>query len=51
MPSVYRFPLFFIGVMIIITSGILNKLSLINVGYVEDAAVLGFAIIVLSIAG
>ncbi|MCL5427896.1 MAG: hypothetical protein M1321_01815 [Candidatus Marsarchaeota archaeon] len=50
LPSKFRFPMFFAGAVIVILSGILNKYALIGLGETEIGAILGFAILVLSIA-
>lgn len=48
--SKYKFPIFFIGVMLIVLSGFLNKFYIINLLQTELAVAIGFVILFLSIA-
>lgn len=48
--SKYKFPIFFIGVMIVVLSGFLNKFYVINLGQTEISVAIGFIILFLSIA-
>ena len=50
LPSRFRFPMFFTGVMIVIIAGFLDKFAVIGAIETEAAVAAGFIILVLSIA-
>jgi hypothetical protein len=49
-PARYRYPLFFIGLMMIITTGIIYKFIRIQMTMVEVSVVIGFLIFAASFA-
>ncbi len=48
-PSKYRYPMFFTGVMVIVISGLLNKYLHMAEGYTEIGAAIGFLLFMFSI--
>ncbi len=48
-PPRLRYPLFFVGLLIIIASGFLNKYAGMPIGAVEVSVVVGFALFLASI--
>ncbi len=48
-PTRFRYPMFFAGIMIIVISGLLNKYLHMAEGYTEIGAAIGFLLFMFSI--